>query len=148
MHTEGYFYDNHFDDGDEIVKNALSKQHVLARDHCSTKAETKNRYEFAFIPNNGFLSSPELLMKDCELKLSFDRANPKVALTQLDPDSTAPTELKILDCYAVTEYVSSPNIRHFFDTIERQPTSYEYEDMEVIIKTLPTDSSNIQNGLY
>ena len=83
MHTEGYFYDNHFDDGDEIVKNNLSKQHVLARVNCSTKSEAKNRYEFAFIPNNGFLSSPELLMKDCELKLSFDRANANIALTKL-----------------------------------------------------------------
>ena len=144
MHTEGYFYDNYFDDGEEIVKNNLAKQHVLTRNHCSTKSGDKNRYEFAFIPNNGFLSSPELLMKDCELKLSFDRANPKIALTQIDSGSTAPTELRILDCFAITEYVSSPSIRNFFDTIDRQPISYEYEDMEVIIKTLPTDSSNIQ----
>ena len=49
----------------------------------STRSGTKRRYEFAFIPNNGFLTSPELLMKDCELKLSFDRANPKIALTKI-----------------------------------------------------------------
>ena len=67
MHTEGYFYDNYFDDGDELVKFPRSKELALARKTCSTKSEEKNRYEFAFIPNNGFLSSPDLLMKDCEL---------------------------------------------------------------------------------
>ena len=144
LQTEGYFYDNHFDDGDAIQVNAGAKRLVEARISCSTESGGKRRYEFAFIPNNGFLNSPELLMKDCELKLSFDRTNPKIALTRIDPGSSAPDELKILDCYAITEYVSSPSIRNFFDTIERQPISYDYEDMEVLIKTLPTDSTNIQ----
>ena len=42
MHTEGYFYDNYFDDGDEIVKNYLAKQPVLTRNHCSTKSGDKS----------------------------------------------------------------------------------------------------------
>lgn len=144
LQTEGYFYDNHFDDGDTIREDAQAKRLVEARQTCSTTSGSKRRYEFAFIPYNGFLNSPELLMKDCELKLSFDRANPKIALTQIDTSSVAPTEIKIIDCVAITEYVSSPNIRNYFDTIETQPISYEYEDMEVLIKTLPQDSKNIQ----
>ena len=144
LQTEGYFYDNYFDDGDKMRKQDRVKTYIEARSTCSTESGSKRRYEFAFIPYNGFLNSPELLMKDCELKLSFDRANPKIALTQIDPSSVAPTEIKIIDCVAITEYVSSPNIRNFFDTIETQPLTYEYEDMEVLIKTLPKDSKNIQ----
>ena len=144
LQTEGYFYDNYFDDGAIMRNQERVKKYVEARNNCSTISGSKRRYEFAFIPFNGFFNSPELLMKDCELKLSFDRANPKIALTQLDPSSVAPTEIKIIDCVAITEYVSSPNIRNFFDTIETQPITYEYEDMEVLIKTLPQDSKNIQ----
>ena len=141
--TEGYFYDTHFNDGDLIKTNSLWKNWVLKRTHCCTKSGLKNRFEFAFIPNNGFLASPELLMKDCELKLSFDRANAKVALTKIN-ESTPPDNIIIQDCYAITEYISSPRIRNFFDSIERQPIRYEYEDMEVLIKALPKDTNNIQ----
>ena len=141
--TEGYFYDNHFDGGDEIKLKTNAKKYVLARKDCSTLSNGNNRYEFAFVPNNGFLASPELLMKDCELKLSFDRAKAVIALTDVN-DSTPPDNLTIMDCYAVTEYISSPRIRNFFDSIERQPITYEYEEMEVLIKTLPKDTTNIQ----
>ena len=144
LHTEGYFYDNYFNDGELMKNNEGNKKWILARSDCSTLSGSKRRYEFAFVPFNGFLNSSELLMKDCELKLSFDKANPKIALTQIDPSSIAPTEIKIIDCVAITEYVSSPNIRNFFDTIETQPITYEYEDMEVLIKTLPQDTKNIQ----
>ena len=85
LQTEGYFYDNYFDDGAIMRNQERVKKYVEARNNCSTISGSKRRYEFAFIPYNGFLNSPELLMKDCELKLSFDRANPKIALTQLDP---------------------------------------------------------------
>ena len=141
--TEGYFYDPYFDDGDLIAADATNKNWVSKRVNCSTKHDTKQRYEFAFVPNNGFLCSPELLMKDCELKLSFDRANPKIALTKIH-NSTAPTKIDIVDCYAITEYVSSPGIRSFFNTIENMPITYEYEEMEVLVKGLPTGTTTIQ----
>ena len=148
LHTcfmnEGYFYDTYFADGDEIVKqNGIWLKYVKSRPDCSTKASGKDRYEFAFIPNNGFLTSPELLMKDCELKISFDRTNSKIPLTKIFANEP-PAEIKILDCFAITEYISSPGIRSFFDGINTQPISYEYEDMEVIIKALPKDTTNIQ----
>lgn len=143
LQTEGYFYDPFYDDGDKIAADATNKQWVLKRTNVSTRSGTKRRYEFAFIPNNGFLTSPELLMKDCELKLSFDRANPKIALTKIK-DSTPPDQIEILDCYAITEYVSSPGIRNFFSTIENMPITYEYEEMEVLVKGLPTGTTTIQ----
>lgn len=142
--TEGYFYDYHFNDGSEIQANPKWKQKAEGRKTVATSNGSKRRYEFAFIPNNGFLNSPELLLKNCELKISFDRANPNIALCKVDPSSVAPSKIDIIDCVAVTEYVSSPGIRSYFDIIEREPLTYEFEDMEVLIKTLPTDSTNIQ----
>ena len=41
----------------------------------TTRNGSKYRYEFEFSPTNGFLASPDLLMTNCELKLSFDRAS-------------------------------------------------------------------------
>lgn len=143
LQTEGYFYDPYFDDGDVLKSNSKNKAWVEKRTDCSRKSGNNRRYEFAFIPNNGFLASPELLMKDCELKLSFDRANPKIALTKLK-EVAAPDKIDIVDCYAITEYVSSPGIRSFFSSIENMPITYEYEEMEVLVKGLPTGTSNIQ----
>ena len=140
--TEGYFYDSHFDDG-KNVKGSVWEHLVLKRKDCSTIVGSKRRYEFAYIPYAGFLASPELLLKDCELKLSFDRAKANIALTKIE-ESTPPTQIDILDCYAITEYISSPGIRYFFDSIEQQPISYEYEETEVLIKSLPKGTTNIQ----
>ena len=144
FHTEGWFYDYHFNDGSEIQLMPKTKTKIEARSTLATVSAGKCRYEFAFIPNNGFLNSPELLLKNCELKISFDRANPNIALCKVHQTSVAPSKIEIIDCVAITEYVSSPGIRSFFDMIEREPVTYEYEDMEVLVKTLPTDSTNIQ----
>ena len=32
-------------------------------------------FDFCVVPNTGFLGNPDLLLKDAELKLSFDRSN-------------------------------------------------------------------------
>ena len=104
---------------------------------------TKYRYEFEFSPVNGFLSSPDLLMTNCELKLSFDRASVKHALIRLD-ESGILNDIEIKDCYALTEYISSGNIQNFFEKIQNEPIVYEYEDTEVVIKTLPTDDTTIR----
>ena len=78
-----------------------------------------------------------------ELKLSFDRASIKHPLIRLD-DSGILTDIEIKDCYALTEYVSSGNIQTFFDKIHNEPIIYEYEDTEVVIKSLPTDDTTIR----
>ena len=54
LQTEGYFYDPLFDDVDLIKADTLNKQWVLKRPTVSTKSGTKNRYEFAFVPNKVF----------------------------------------------------------------------------------------------
>ena len=109
----------------------------------ATQNGTNYRYEFEFSPTNGFLASPDLLMTNCELKLSFDRASIKHSLVRLDETGTL-TDIEIKDCYALTEYISSSNIQNFFDKIQHEPIIYEYEDTEVVIKTLPTDDTTIR----
>ena len=104
---------------------------------------SKYRYEFEFSPVNGFLSSPDLLLTNCELKLSFDRASVKHALIRLD-ESGSLSDIEIKDCYALTEYISSGSIQNFFEKIQNEPIVYEYEDTEVLIKTLPTDDTTIR----
>ena len=54
LQTESYFYDPLFDDVDLIKADTLNKQWVLKRPTVSTKSGTKNRYEFAFVPNKVF----------------------------------------------------------------------------------------------
>ena len=53
--TEGYHYDQSFEDGATIAADTASKNWVAKRTTCSTKSGNKQRYEFAFVPNNGFL---------------------------------------------------------------------------------------------
>ena len=121
-----------------IVKNSSVKS---LRHVGTTHNGSIYRYEFEFSPTNGFLASPDLLMTNCELKLSFDRASIKHSLIRMDETGTL-TDIEIKDCYALTEYISSSNIQNFFDKIQNEPIVYEYEDTEVVIKTLPTRRYN------
>ena len=99
--------------------------------------------DFTLIPNVGFLTNPDPLMKNCELKLSFDRADPKCAMMELEA-GTPLGDLEISNCYAVTEYISSPELRSYFDRIENVPIQYNYEDVEVLIKSIPQGDTNIR----
>ena len=135
---EGYFDIFNFDDT-FLAANASVSTH---RRRGATSDSTKTRYEFEFSPTNGFLSSPDLLMTNCELKLSFDRASIKHALIQLG--SGTMEKIEINDCYALTEYVSSGSIQNYFDKIHNEPIAYEYEDTEVLIKSIPSDDTNIR----
>ena len=99
---EGYFDIYNFNK----TNLAANTNMMNARRKGSSEVGSKTRYEFEFSPVNGFLSSPDLLMTNCELKLSFDRASVKQALLRLDNDSSL-TDLEIKDCFALTEYVSS-----------------------------------------
>ena len=46
-------------------------------------------------------------MKDCELKITFDRAAVENALVKIGEPTTVCKTLEIKDCVAITEYVSS-----------------------------------------
>ena len=137
--SEGYFDVYNFDDTAILANDPLKAR----RRWGASSDATKTRYEFEFSPVNGFLASPDLLMTDCELKLSFDRASLKNAFVRLDKSASL-TNLEIRDCYALTEYVSSKSIQSHFEKIQYEPITYQYEETEVVIKTLPTDGTTIR----
>lgn len=110
------------------------------------KADQTFRYEFLLIPKSGFLGSPELLVKDVELQLRFDRAAVACAVVGTKPDMSAVTlnELEIKNCYAIVEYVSSPAIRQRFDSIEMRPFPYDFDQCDVITKSLSQNETTIR----
>ena len=120
--------------GSEIVAN---------RKYSRYEVSGKTIYEFAIIPNTGFIGSPDLLLKNCELKLSFDRAHPSLAVLKVG-EAELPDVLEIKECFAVTDYISSPDIRDYFSTIETQPFVYSYDDVDVIIKNIPLGETEIR----
>ena len=104
----------------------------------------KYKYEFVLTPNYGFLASPEPLLKDCELKISFDRSNWKTSITKFDDVTKPCTGLEIKDCIAIVEYVSSPIYRDYFCKIDTSPIVYKFEDCDVLIKSIPLNETEIR----
>ena len=127
----------------KLATRTLAKRQQISS-HDNT-AGTR-RFEFAFTPNFGFLASPEPLLKDCELKLSFDRSDWRTAITAFDtiPDDNICTGIDIKDCVAVVEYVDSPSIREHFSTIDTYPITYKYEECNIIIKSIPSETTDIR----
>ena len=95
-----------------------------------------------FFLNIGFLGNEDLLIKDTELKLSFDLTKPQQFLIGAEPAEEMKIEIK--DCYAVTEYVSSPNMRLYYDSIDFAPIRYTIEDCEVYTKPINQNETNIR----
>ena len=137
---EGYF-DHYHLTGTEL---ASLSDIVKKRKSGSTTSSGMDRYEFVLTPNFGFLASPEPLLKDCELKLSFDRSSWQTVLTEYASVTTACTKLEIKDCYAITEYVSSPLYRDYFSTIESAPMIYNYDECDVLIKSIPLNETEVR----
>ena len=92
----------------------------------------KCRWEFAFTPSIGFLGNPDELLTDCELKLSFDRADPYTSLFRMAEGEEYEKAIDLIDVYAITEYVSSPDLREKFSSLDIQPFSYQFDDCDVL----------------
>ena len=127
--VEGY-YDNYNFTADQL--NQYSSYLTNRKDSMVMNGD-KCRWEFAFTPSVGFLGNPDELLTDCELKLSFDRADPYTSVFRLNEDGEDYDKpFDLLDVYAVTEYVSSENLRDKFSTLDIQPFSYQYDDCDVL----------------
>ena len=144
--TEGYLDLWNFDD--EILFSEDAKEIRERRLESMSHDASNHKYiaQFCIIPNTGFLSNPDPLVKDVELKLSFDRSDVKQYLMAQDADWAQLTDLKvdIKNCYAVTEHVSSPSLRTLFSSIDYSPFRYEYEECEVLVKSIPQNETNIR----
>ena len=128
FNIEGYF-DNYNFTSEKLSSNS---SYLLNRTDCSVKNGSKNRWEFAFSPNVGFLGNPEPLIRDCELKLSFDRANPYISVLETSEGTKQEKPFVLKDVMAITEYVSSNSIVSYFDKISHTPVRYEFDDCDVL----------------
>ena len=147
MNMEGTF-DIHNKDASELKTDAKLIQ--MRRYGCNNARDSENnlvhQYEFVIIPNFGFLASADPLMKDCELKLSFDRSKGSIPLIDISTDADADVidGIEIIDCVAITEWISSPGLRDYFSSIDNTPIVYQYEEIDVNVISLPTNRSNFR----
>ena len=146
MQQTGFVTEGYFDNFNMNADKLKTEQFNLKNRRRYNRAEqgTTTRYEFAFSPNSGFLVCPDHLPKDTELKISFDRCPPSMALLEVDTVTNECTKLEIKDCYAVTEYVSSESLRETFASIENAPFEYNFEEADVMIKNLPLNETDIR----
>ena len=100
-------------------------------------------YDFIFVPCHGFLASPDLLINNCELRINFDRADQKISTIRLSGSDETP-KITIKDCFAKTEYVSSPELRNYFERVSLNPILYTYEDTNVITKPIPKSLNTVR----
>ena len=104
------------------------------------------RYDFSIIPSFGFLGSSTPLVKNIELKLSFDRAPGNIGVFKWtdEAENMDKKPLEITNCHAVTEWISSPALRSHFDGIDNNPIIYKYEEAEIVIRALEKEDKNIR----
>ena len=127
--VEGFFDMYNFDAA-SLIKNYQT--YAVNRNSCMVKVGDLHRWEFAFSPNFGFLGSPDELITNSELKLSFDRANPNVSVLRMSGDTELEKPFKLKDVYAVTEYVSSPRLQEKFSMLDYKPFTYQFDDCSVL----------------
>ena len=144
LNTELYF-----DDANMSYKDlAANKDNILQyrRNSFGVVKNDKILYDFSIIPLFGFLGSSTPLVKNVELKLSFDRAPGNVSIIKWDAAKAKSLEkpFAIDNCHAITEYISSPELRSYFDGIDNNPIVYQYEESEVIIRTLEKNDKNLR----
>ena len=132
FNAEGYF-DNYNMNCDEFDS---APPLIQLRQSAGFLEANKRRYEFAMSPNIGFLANPLPLMTNTELKLSFDRAPPSVAILKNGDITSECEQIELDDVYAITEYISSPNLRNHFEYVDAGSIVYEYEECDVLIKNL------------
>ena len=124
-------------------KSVVEKRRNSYNYTTDTASKKTYTYEFIFIPNLGFLADSTPLLNDCELRLNFDRASSPISLLGVGNNKTAPY-LEIKDCFATTEWVSSPALKTYFSDISYNPITYQYDEIEVLTKPLPMGTTNIR----
>ena len=144
--SSGFGFEGYFDVFN-IDKRTLNLSPDIKANRVVNQLEVENDaesciYEFLFVPNIGFLASPDVLLNNCELKILFDRAKAVNSVIRLSGSDELDDVHQILDCEAYTEYVSSPELRTQFGSITHRPIIYEYDEVEVLIKNINTNESN------
>ena len=140
--TEG-FHDG-YNYGTDTLTTTAGKKMADRRKESAVVSGNNIIYEFVLCPNVGFLAGPDPLVKDAELKISFDRADPATALIKLDATAEVPKYIEIKNCVAYTEYITSPAIRSYFQNIDYNPIPYNYDDIQILFKSVPTGEKQVR----
>ena len=128
-------------DLDKLEKADTTLKH---RKYQGTLNNGKRVYDFLFIPNNGFLNSNLPLVNNTELKLSFDRAPLNMSFMAAKTVTETGDVIKLKDAFAITEYISSDEMRKYFSKIDTSPISYKFDEIEITLKTLPMNETDIR----
>ena len=142
FNVEGYYDISNY--GKSTMSTAAAEPTVANRRVGYNSTNNKYSYDFCIVPTIGFLSSPLPLYRDCEVKLSFDRTSAKTSVIEITGGGTLPEVFTIKNAVAETEYISSPALRDHFSNIDNEPIVYQYEDIELIVKPLAKDQTNIR----
>ena len=141
---EGYFDEYVYEDLQDDDKATI----VARRRQGIPKSGSKYIYHFIMIPSAGFLTENKPLPPNVELKLSFDRLTAEYSTLLVDQTSkTDPlkgTILELKNVFAQVEYVSSPQMRAYFDRISENPIPYVYDECAVLFKALPQNEQSIR----
>ena len=152
MGCEGYY--DAYNTGKTSLTDVKARNIVEFRrsgiDSVQEEGKTYYYYEFSFQPNIGILADSDPLMTDCELVLDFGRAKPETSVIKIAAGDSL-TSIELLHCHAVTEYVSSPALRSYFQTIDQNPIVYNYDNIDVYANQLPLNDTvvrfhNIKGG--
>ena len=141
--TEGYF-DNYIYEEWKDRADVLTKIIAHRRDNVAKKIGSDYHYEFVMMPNDSFLSENTPLLPNMELKLVFDRLPAQYSLITVSDTALQGEVLPLKDVYCMAEYVTSPMLRHHFDSIQYEPINYEYDEIMTTCKNLPTGEQFIR----
>ena len=140
LYSNGYF--DLYNVGTKDLNGQISESRVSVVDNSSGKDQI---YELQYSPGVGILNSSTPLLPGCEVKLSFDRANIRLALIQKTPDEIEITErLLLTNLYCKARYYSSPYLRSLFASIQDNDIHYHYDECSVYLKNLPKGETNIR----
>lgn len=133
--TEGYFDIYNLPDETDTNKVKL----VTHRRLSATMNGNFWSYDFIMIASDPFLNQNTPLPPGLELQLSFERLKADSSLIKISSEAEAHDGqiLKLRNVFAEVEYISSPSLRAHMATIDTNPLSYSYDDMDVVYKTIP-----------
>ena len=139
---EGYYDNYNYDIAGLSRSTTTIEKRQLCYNTITAGGKKTYLYEFVMIPNIGFLGDPTPLLNNCELKLNFDRCPAGTAIMS-SKDVEEPF-LEIKDCHAITEWISSAELKNYFGQIDYNPLPYRYDEIEVLCKPLPMNMKNLR----
>ena len=138
---EGYFDKYSYEDLDDD-----SKAQIIAhrRNNIPVK-DGKYIYELILTPNESFLNENHTLPPGIEMKLTFDRLPAQNSCYAIKTDTSLQGKaLELKDVFAQVEYISSPILRSYFDQRDFEPTSYTYDEISVVCRSVPINEQYIR----